>query len=81
MMRLIITVLVISVSGLFWIGCTAGGATNDEGTSAEGTGEVSDDHRCCPCCCTQDHSKEGKTAKHHHVEGEWCPCCEVVWGE
>lgn len=83
-MKFIITALIISVSGLFWIGSTAAGATDDEGTSAEATDETSGQRYCCPCCRTDDDSDDSKgeeTTEHHHVKGEWCPCCEVVWDE
>jgi hypothetical protein len=83
-MKFIITALIISVSGLFWAGCVTAGATDDEGTSAETTGEASDQRYCCPCCRAYDDSDDNKgeaTKEHHHVKGEWCPCCEVVWDE
>lgn len=73
MKKIIGIIIALALGGLCFAGCAAGDAADEvakETVSGDGTG-----HHCnCPCCCDHESHKE-----HHHVDGEYCPCCDAVW--
>jgi len=75
MKKILIIVMALSLAGLLFSGCSHGNAAEEE-TVVE-TDEMTGHHCKCPCCC--DHESHKDKAEHHHVEGEYCPCCDAVW--
>ncbi len=77
MKKILVIVMALALGGLYFAGCTAGAAADEEIAKETVTEEVTG-HNCdCPCCC--DHESHKKKTEHHHVKGEYFSCCDAVW--
>ena len=76
MKKIIIITIALALGGLYFAGCGAGDAA-DETAKETVSGDDTGHHSKCPCRC--DHESHKK--EHHHVDGEYCPCCDAVWHE